>query len=93
MNKHVNPAKHLHEVYTKQGGVQEYNKNQQAVGMLKLAGAILIATKLLLLLDKVENRQSRHSKKGGNTYADTMPRVRTASEPIRQMPVLIADTL
>lgn len=56
MNKHVNPAKHLHEVYTKQGGVQEYNKNQQAVGMLKLVGAILIATKLLLLLDKVENR-------------------------------------
>ena len=56
MNKHVNPAKHLHEVYTKQGGIQEYNKNQQAVGMLKLAGAILIATKLLLLLDKVENR-------------------------------------
>lgn len=56
MKKHVNPAKHLHEVYTMQGGVKEYNKNQQAVGMLKLAGTILIATKLLLLLDKVENR-------------------------------------
>ena len=26
MKKHVNPAKHLHEVYTMQGGVKEYNK-------------------------------------------------------------------
>ena len=63
MNKHVNPAKHLHEVYTKQGGVQEYNKNQQAVGMLKLAGAILIATKLLLLLDKIERQEIKALKK------------------------------
>lgn len=32
MKKHVNPAKHLHEVYTMQGGVKEYNKNQRAWG-------------------------------------------------------------
>lgn len=31
MKKHVNPAKHLHEVYTVQGGVKEYNKNQRAL--------------------------------------------------------------
>ena len=34
MKKHVNPAKHLHEVYTMQGGVKEYNKNQRAWGDL-----------------------------------------------------------
>ena len=54
--KHVNPKVFLHKVYTEEGGVKEHNKNQQAVGVMKLAGAILIATKLLLLLDKVENR-------------------------------------
>ena len=73
MNKHVNPAKHLHEVYTKQGGVQEYNKNQQAVGMLKLAGAILIATKLLLLLDKVENRPIKALKESEYSARDCAP--------------------
>ena len=53
--KHVNPKIFLHKVYTEEGGVKEHNKNQQ-VGALKLAGAILIATKLLLMLDKIENR-------------------------------------
>lgn len=52
--KHVNPKIFLHKVYTEEGGVKEYNKNQQAVGALKLAGAVLIATKLLRMLDKVE---------------------------------------
>ena len=54
--KHVNPKIFLHKVYTEEGGVKEHNKNQQAVGALKLAGAVLIATKLLLMLDKVEGR-------------------------------------
>ena len=49
------PKTCLHKVYTEEGGVKEHNKNQQAVGALKLAGAILIATKLLLMLDKIEN--------------------------------------
>ena len=53
--KHVNPKIFLHKAYTDEGGVKEHNKNQQAVGALKLAGAILIATKLLLMLDKIEN--------------------------------------
>lgn len=54
--KHVNPKIFLYKVYTEEGGVKEHNKNQQAVGALKLAGAVLIATKLLRMLDKVEGR-------------------------------------
>lgn len=54
--KHVNPKIFLHKVYTEECGVKEHNKNQQAVGALKLAGAVLIATKLLRMLDKVEGR-------------------------------------
>ena len=66
--KHVNPKIFLHKVYTEEGGVKEHNKNQQAVGALKLAGAVLIATKLLLMLDK------------GDPNANPMSRVRTAGE-------------
>ena len=42
MKKHVNPAKHLHEVYTMQGGVKEYNKNQRAWGALLFAGSVFL---------------------------------------------------
>ena len=38
MKKHVNTAKHLHEVYTMQGGVKEYNKNQRAWGVATICG-------------------------------------------------------
>jgi len=54
--KHINPKILLHKVYTEEGGVKEHNKNQQAFGALKLAGVVLIATKLLLKLDEVESR-------------------------------------
>ena len=39
--KHVNPKILLRKVYTEQGGVKEYNKNQQVIGILKFAGGCL----------------------------------------------------
>ncbi len=53
--KHVNPKDFLHKVYTEEKGVKEHNKNQQAIGALKLAGAIWILVKLGGLIDKIEN--------------------------------------
>lgn len=65
MKKHVNPAKHLHEVYTMQGGVKEYNKNQRAWG-----GGLLFAGSVFLLhavggriVDKIERREIKALKK------------------------------
>lgn len=52
MKKHVNPNDLLHKVYTEQGGVKEYNKNQQ--GALKLAGVIFLWQKISRILDKIE---------------------------------------
>lgn len=40
--KHINPKDLLHKVYTEQGGVKEYNKNQRAIGALLFAFTILI---------------------------------------------------
>lgn len=52
MKKHVNPKDLLHKVYTEQGGVKEYNKNQRALGALLFAGTVLIISHIN---DKIEN--------------------------------------
>lgn len=52
--KHVNPKDLLHKVYTEDGGVKEYNKNQQAVGALKFAGAIWLIQRLGHIVDRIE---------------------------------------
>lgn len=52
--KHVNPKDFLHEVYTEEGGVKEHNKNQQAIGILKLAGVIWVIQKLGHIAAKIE---------------------------------------
>ena len=52
--KHVNPKNFLHQVYTEEGGVKEHNKNQQAIGILKFAGAIWALVKFGGLIDKIE---------------------------------------
>lgn len=53
MKKHVNPKDLLHKVYTEQGGVNEYNKNQRAIGVLLFAGAILIGQIIGRIGDKI----------------------------------------
>mgnify|MGYP001542921192 FL=1 len=60
MKKHVNPAKHLHEVYTMQGGVKEYNKNQRAWGALLFAGSVFL---LHAVGGKIERREIKALKK------------------------------
>lgn len=55
MKKHVNPKDFLHKVYTEQGGVKEYNKNQKAIGVLLFAGTILIGQIIGRIGDKIEN--------------------------------------
>lgn len=52
--KHVNPKDFLHKVYTEEGGVKEHNKNQQAIGILKLAGVIWAIQKLGRIAYKIE---------------------------------------
>lgn len=52
--KHVNPKDFLHKVYTEEGGVKEHNKNQQAIGILKLAVIIWAIQKLGHIADKIE---------------------------------------
>lgn len=52
--KHVNPKDLLRKVYTEQGGVKEYNKNQQTIGILKFAGVIWAIQKLERIADKIE---------------------------------------
>lgn len=54
MKKHVNPKDFLHKVYTEEGGVKEHNKNQQAIGILKLAGVIWVIQKLGRIANKIE---------------------------------------
>lgn len=54
MKKHVNPKDFLHKVYTEEGGVKEHNKNQQTIGILKLAGVIWVIQKLGRIVDKIE---------------------------------------
>ena len=54
MKKHVNPKDLLHKVYTEQGGVNEYNKNQRAIGALLFAGAILIGQIIGRIGDRIE---------------------------------------
>lgn len=51
--KHVNPKDFLHKVYTEEGGVKEHNKNQQAVGILKLAGVIWAIQKIGCIAGKI----------------------------------------
>ena len=60
--KNVNPAKFLHEVYTEQGGVKEYNKNQRALGALKFAGSILLLQKIGDILYKIEHMEIKAKK-------------------------------
>ena len=61
MKKHVNPAKHLHEVYTMQGGVKEYNKNQRA---LLFAGSVFLLHAVGgRIVDKIERREIKALKK------------------------------
>lgn len=62
MKKHVNPKDLLHKVYTEQGGVKEYNKNQQALGALKLAGVIFLWQKITRILDKIEYMDIKAAK-------------------------------
>ena len=52
--KHVNPKILLRKVYTEQGGVKEYNKNQQIIGILKFAGVVWSIQKLGRIVDKIE---------------------------------------
>ncbi len=52
--KHVNPKIFLHRVYTEEGGVKEHDKNQQAIGALKLAVAFWALQKLARMADKIE---------------------------------------
>lgn len=52
--KHVNPKIFLHKVYTIEGGVKEHDKNQQAIGALKLAGAIWTLQKIGYIICKIE---------------------------------------
>jgi len=61
MKKHVNPAKHLHEVYTMQGGVKEYNKNQRAWGALLFV--FLLHAVGGRIVDKIERREIKALKK------------------------------
>ena len=64
MKKHVNPAKHLHEVYTMQGGVKEYNKNQRAWGALLFAGSVFLLHAVgCRIVDKIERREIKALKK------------------------------
>lgn len=53
--KHINPKDLLHKVYTEQGGVKEYNKNQRAIGALLFAFTILIWQIIGHIGDKLEN--------------------------------------
>lgn len=55
--KHVNPKDFLHKVYTEEGGVKEHNKNQQTIGALKFAGAVLALVKIGSLINKIEKLQ------------------------------------
>ena len=52
--KHVNPKILLRKVYTEQGGVKEYNKNQQVIGILKFAGVVWSIQKFGRIVDKIE---------------------------------------
>ena len=54
MKKHVNPKDLLHKVYTEQGGVSEYNKNQRTMGVLLFVGAILIGQIIGRIGDRIE---------------------------------------
>ena len=64
MKKHVNPAKHLREVYTVQGGVKEYNKNQRAWGALLFAGSVLLLHMVGgHIVDKIEHQEIKTLKK------------------------------
>ena len=64
MKKHVNPAKHLHEVYTMQGGVKEYNKNQRAWGALLFAGSVFLLHAVGgRIVVKIERREIKALKK------------------------------
>ena len=64
MRKHVNPTKHLHEVYTVQGGVKEYNKNQRAWGALLFAGGVFLLHVVGgHIIDKIERQEIKALKK------------------------------
>lgn len=64
MKKHVNPAKHLHAVYTVQGGVKEYNKNQRAWGAPLFAGGVFLLHVVGdRIADKIERREIKALKK------------------------------
>ena len=63
MKKHVNPAKHLHEVYTMQGGVKEYNKNQRACALLFAGSVFLLHAVGGRIVDKIERREIKALKK------------------------------
>lgn len=52
--KHVNPKDFLHKVYTEEKGIKEHDKNQQAIGALKLAGSIFALQKLGHIVNKIE---------------------------------------
>lgn len=63
MKKHINPKDYLHKVYTEQGGVKEYNKNQMAKGALIFAGVILLGQMVGRMIDKLENIPIRALRK------------------------------
>lgn len=57
MKKHVNPKDLLRKVYTEQGGVKEYNKNQRALGALMFAGTILIIRRIAEYIDDIAHME------------------------------------
>lgn len=72
--KHVNPKILLRKVYTEQGGVKEYNKNQQVIGILKFAGVVWSIQKLGRIVDKIERLPIKAlEKKDEDRHVDKMP--------------------
>ena len=64
MKKQVYTAKHLLDVYTLQGGVKEYNKNQRALGALLFACCVFLLHAVGgRIVDKIERREIKALKK------------------------------
>lgn len=55
-------AVHLHKVYTIEGGAKHHDDTQQAIGILKLAGCLLIGLTVSCIANHIENLEPKTHK-------------------------------
>lgn len=62
MKKKLSASDFSHKVFTVEGGIKEYNKNQQTIGALKLAAGLIAVNMLRIAAFEIKNFKTNRRK-------------------------------